>query len=487
MRMSIRLVSMTVALMLAGGPLASFGQKAADRIDYTRMRQDLDIMETILNKLISVNLRQAGSVRLSTRGEAVVGWFGSGPSVGSVYLDDFGVIFDVRYPRSLLFSRSLKYQKKLLAEFEEEARLLRLQAERAEAHGTITGRIVDKRTGEPIKNAYVSVNGQSAYTDSRGRFSIEDVEPGSYTLVAVAPGYEQTSRKNVVVKQGQPVSVALNLSRDKSVERLKSQLVKFLGNYADAIGQISPDQWIMVMVNFSGNTPMVSVPALLAEATAGETGGMNRLVARVKKRDIVEYRRGSIDLSTFRKRVKFEEPGPSAEDTDLDIFVEIMKTVVEKRFGSSSLAAEDLQGFYVDDRGAVIMLRARPGFWIVAPEVSSILSKGKRGETTITVARAPRAARGRSAKAREEDARRGKEALEKYKKQVVEILADFGHTLRRIGPDGWIVVVSDIQPDWVSSERQRLVCKVRKRDIAAYNRRTIDLAAFSKRVVWREF
>jgi hypothetical protein len=76
------------------------------------------------------------------------------------------------------------------------------------AHGSVTGRILDAAQGLPVPNAHVVLEAPGAkagsgVTDPSGVFSISDVAPGEYSLLIVASGYLSTRVPSVVVIAGQ--------------------------------------------------------------------------------------------------------------------------------------------------------------------------------------------------------------------------------------------------------------------------------------------
>lgn len=64
-------------------------------------------------------------------------------------------------------------------------------------HGAISGRVVDRRTDEPIRGAMVvAVDGGARYkarTDGRGRYLLRGLKPGRYNVIAGARGYVRES------------------------------------------------------------------------------------------------------------------------------------------------------------------------------------------------------------------------------------------------------------------------------------------------------
>ncbi len=86
---------------------------------------------------------------------------------------------------------------------------------RAEAQaGTLTGTITDQSTGAPLPTVQVYLEGTSRNTlsSATGTFTLTDVPPGSYTLVAQRIGYQAARQANVTVAGGQATTVSLVMS-----------------------------------------------------------------------------------------------------------------------------------------------------------------------------------------------------------------------------------------------------------------------------------
>ena len=82
--------------------------------------------------------------------------------------------------------------------------------------GTLSGRVLDGGTGLALQAAVVSTIGptqKSAYTNSSGRFSIEDLAPGAYQLRISLNGYQTTLSDTVVINAGDIRSVTLAVAR----------------------------------------------------------------------------------------------------------------------------------------------------------------------------------------------------------------------------------------------------------------------------------
>ena len=79
--------------------------------------------------------------------------------------------------------------------------------------GTISGRVTDAGTGEPIGYAKVSVQGTyyGAMTDDDGKYTIEKVKPGDYSVQVFIEEYTTSIHTSITVKAGQTAKVDVGL------------------------------------------------------------------------------------------------------------------------------------------------------------------------------------------------------------------------------------------------------------------------------------
>ncbi len=79
-------------------------------------------------------------------------------------------------------------------------------------YGTIVGIIFDNRTNLPLTDANIVLEGDKTGTisDKNGKFTLNHIAEGNYTLTVSYMGY-QSYRKNIQVKKGQTVSLTIKL------------------------------------------------------------------------------------------------------------------------------------------------------------------------------------------------------------------------------------------------------------------------------------
>src|SRR5881296_2861953 len=92
--------------------------------------------------------------------------------------------------------------------------------------GGIQGRVVEAKSGEPVKKAVVILKrgdepGTGAHTDTEGRFSFQKIELGAYTVSAERDGFvtdPESERSVVTVKPDSTESdLALKLVRTGAI------------------------------------------------------------------------------------------------------------------------------------------------------------------------------------------------------------------------------------------------------------------------------
>lgn len=87
----------------------------------------------------------------------------------------------------------------------------------AQQKGSIVGKITDKeQNNEPLPFANILLKGttKGITTSEQGLFAIEDIDPGTYTLVVSFIGYQTLEIPNVVVEAGKITEINAGLSQD---------------------------------------------------------------------------------------------------------------------------------------------------------------------------------------------------------------------------------------------------------------------------------
>lgn len=80
--------------------------------------------------------------------------------------------------------------------------------------GTLAGRILDQRSGEPLPGANVQILGtlRGASADAQGLFKIENVPPGTFSVRASMIGYKSFTADNVQIRPNRTKVVSMKLA-----------------------------------------------------------------------------------------------------------------------------------------------------------------------------------------------------------------------------------------------------------------------------------
>jgi outer membrane receptor protein involved in Fe transport len=86
----------------------------------------------------------------------------------------------------------------------------------AQEHGRIVGKVIDSETAEPLIGANVLIEGtmKGSATDVDGRFAIQNVDPGTYTLVVSIISHTRKKIENIEVGPGQLVRLDIVMTPD---------------------------------------------------------------------------------------------------------------------------------------------------------------------------------------------------------------------------------------------------------------------------------
>ena len=92
-----------------------------------------------------------------------------------------------------------------------------VQAQDAAKTGSVTGTVVEARTGAPLAAVLVKIQstGQQAFSDAEGRFAIADVPVGAQTVLVSVVGYGLV-RRDVAVVAGAPVDITIPVAEGAS-------------------------------------------------------------------------------------------------------------------------------------------------------------------------------------------------------------------------------------------------------------------------------
>lgn len=297
---------------------------------------------------------------------------------------------------------------------------------------------------------------------------------------------------------------------------IQNRLSEFLGTYADAIRQLKDTDRISILVffqrlspyKFNLNSPAVGKPDLTWAArpirrnqllpshgvfepdnrdsikaqsekgldsdtfffTIASDHAYSEVTAR--KGDIVAYRREKINDAEFRKRIAIRDHRPDASTMKK---IGVMATILDKALKQTETGMgrfDPTIGIYQKGLGALFFVNAkswyRRGYRVMI----------KKDPDPVTYHVRP----GKSAKGESRP-------HDRIKNELVEVVGDYGYTLRTLKPEEYIVVEARLPKGMrrKTSDPRGLVLKVKKHDVDAYTRKDLDLAAFRETVDIQEY
>ena len=89
----------------------------------------------------------------------------------------------------------------------------------AQNNGTLTGQVIDNKTLLPLEGSTVLVEGTTigVVTDAEGYFSIQDIPPKTYKIIAGFLGYTSETKFNVIVKSVGTADLLFKLEEDNQI------------------------------------------------------------------------------------------------------------------------------------------------------------------------------------------------------------------------------------------------------------------------------
>lgn len=78
---------------------------------------------------------------------------------------------------------------------------------------TVTGKVIDKVTGESLAGVLVTIKGSDikVYSDLDGNFTFNSIEPGSYTLEVNYISYSANEVQNISCSAGKNLPVSIEI------------------------------------------------------------------------------------------------------------------------------------------------------------------------------------------------------------------------------------------------------------------------------------
>jgi len=245
---------------------------------------------------------------------------------------------------------------------------------------------------------------------------------------------------------------------------LESRILEFLGTYADAIGQLNPGHRISVLVERTRGL-------VFHFSDEEEEAESPRLLASVLSSDVADFRRGEFDENEFRRRIKFDDTDSDATmRRNMDIMSSIFDTALSRKYHQGFGASGDGSGTYVPGLGAIFFLSGDLGGHsfkgmfddYVHQEVEDVIKEAEGASQAV---------------------------LDTYKSVLMDIMTDYGHTIRNLPADENLIVVAGFDQGFMPDRRRasQLVIKVKKQFVDDFNDGKLNRADLRGRMLTEEF
>ncbi|MFQ5639848.1 MAG: hypothetical protein ACE5IR_17860 [bacterium] len=272
-----------------------------------------------------------------------------------------------------------------------------------------------------------------------------------------------------------------DLSTEKQIKRLKQQCMEFFSDYSDAIGQLHPTDRVTVLIHLGQMHPLFAVR--VKDRKKSEQSPSD-LEVTAKKSDIIDFRKGKLTAKAFHNRIAFNERYPGKQkDRTIHIMANILNTALNYEHRSGLRSSSRNRGIYLDGLGALFLLKSQLVDVGAAYdlEITDALAR-EEFEKYVTSGSKVRKRRKRNTGEKVE------KSLSGLKDDLIELVGDYGHTLRQLKQTEHVVITVDFRSRWrrYSKIPNQLILKVQKQDLDKYDRGTFTLAQLRKQVEFQE-
>ena len=293
----------------------------------------------------------------------------------------------------------------------------------------------------------------------------------------IEEAYQRGAKSTTRAKAGEGSGMAYEY-RTENKRDFKAPLVEFFSKYADAIGQLDDSERIAIYRSGGANAfYSVTVTGQSVWRSDAETGAED-VLAVARKADIVALRSGKLKTDEFTGRLIFKNIETETSNSEVDIMARIIDTALQGRTREQAFHTDNSHGIYLDDFGAIFFTNATFGRELQM----QILHDMARRELEESLNKRVTELQNASEQRRESWTTQYK----KFKQQLSEVIADYGHTLRRLKPQDHIVITADLD-NVPENGPGYLVCRIKKQHVDAFNAGRISREQLLKLISYAEY
>jgi len=265
---------------------------------------------------------------------------------------------------------------------------------------------------------------------------------------------------------------------------IKDRITEFLKDYASTIGQLKPNENVMVIYGSKSNN---SFPALVVRSSGGKIESKEReaipvVSGSISKKHLDDYRSGKINDSAFESKVKTAST-KDKEYLDLKVMSNIFETALRDQDEEAFRLSGNVSYLMLDNFGAIFNLDASYGTNSrLFGNVSGITVAG--AYLRSSTGNAPDA--DKIEKEQAEYLENVKQAYNKLKMNLKEYLVDYGRTISSVKSDQFILTTVNIRGRY-NDIPERIDVQLKKSVLDQLDKGTISREKALQQVVITEY
>lgn len=290
----------------------------AQNLDEERMNRDLEVAKNILATL----MKNDSEMYVDGRG------------LEADYMEGYGVIFTI--PRHFMY-------------FHVPPPKIKPPKVKIEGIGVEPNIVItpgdDKEAIEEQKRALEEAKEAQKEAIAARKEEIEAQQEAIAEMEAEMKEYEE-EMKTEMQYWGQTV-----IEQNKKLEEV---MITFLSDYADLIGQLKPDDKIMI----KQESPYENYGFIwTSEDESVESPEFADLSMEVAKKEITNYKSGKISLEEFKNRIKIKTNEPEKKQADLEMFASIFRQYYSPKLSKTYFTEGTPTYEVLDNFGVIYKIR----------------------------------------------------------------------------------------------------------------------------------
>jgi hypothetical protein len=435
------------AIAFALVPLLLFAQ-----IDEYTMQRDITILEDVLNDLLSSD---ESPKQVSSRG---------------LYLEGYGVIFNVNYGRADHFNFTTGYKVDMKLAQESYAKA---QQELAKAfEDKARAREQQEKLGRELENSEQELaQAKEEIARVQEEAAKEAEEIASQKAVTVAAGNVQKvvheERGLAALYEGQADSITTKRAAE-IIAGLKKNLALFYADYAQGLRKLPASERITVLVNFESAPDFMGLPGKDAKS------GQKDFYVSLAKSELPALRQSRNPESMLR----FQDAKMNAAiERELEIFTGILSKAVGGQADKTPWGGSATRSMYVPGYGAIIMQNSSYSGFANLDALKEYAGQASTGDKVWRLNEGVHS-----------PAEGWKKKIPELKEQIIDQLARYGGSLHSLKPnENIMVVLSSRNGLWGDDRAPAISIAARMSDVTKVFNEEMSLQAFKSTLTVQEY